>query len=164
MKRLIILLSLSLCSANINEFRINRLDTCRQASEEYKQHIEDKYIHNQDIIIRCATYNHLVYAYESDYWKSQKCVVDNNCFWIKLPTYDFAKDDIRYKIWWWRFLIFDSQEDWNLAFARLYMRFHLNKTINKFVNNRSMTDRNTYIHFMKSNYWDTYNIYLNLNK
>ena len=167
MKKLILLLLLlpisGFANDTIDSIRADRVNACERAYNEYQEHIQDRYIHwDQDPVVRCATYMHLVFAYESGFWTSNKCVKKNNCFWIKKPTYDFAKDDIQYTVWAGRFLQFDNWQDWNLAFARLYYRFHMNKTINQFVYGWSMTDRWTYISFMKERYWDTYDLYYNL--
>ena len=168
MKKLILLLLLLPIGsfANntiIDSIRADRVNACSQAYNEYEEHIQDKYIHlAQDPVVRCATYMHLVFAYESGFWTSKKCIEKNNCFGIKLPTYNFAKDDIQYRVWSGNFLIFDNWKDWNLAFARLYYRFHINKTISQFVHDWSMTDRQTYTHFVKDNYWDTYDLYNNM--
>jgi hypothetical protein len=94
----------------------------------------------------------LVYAYESWFWQSRMCLQDYNCFWIKEPTYKWVLKDINYNIWWNRFLILDSFDDNNLLFARLYYRWHLNKSIEVFVNWWSMTDQGSYIKFMRDNY------------
>ena len=146
--------------AGVDLIRADRVSACERAYNEYQEHIQDRYIHwDQDPVVRCATYMHLVFAYESGFWTSNKCLENNNCFGIKKPTYDFAKDDIQYTVWAGRFLQFDNWQDWNLAFARLYYRFHMNKTISQFVHDWSMTDRWTYTSFMKSRYWDTYLYY-----
>ena len=145
--------------------RADRIIACERAYNEYQEHIQDRYIHwKQDPVIRCATYMHLIFAYESWFGTSNMCSQNNNCFGIKLPTYNFAKDDIWFDIWAGRFLIFNDRQDWNLAFARLYYKFHLNKTINQFVSGWSMTDRWTYIHFMTINYWDIYDLYTKIKK
>jgi hypothetical protein len=94
----------------------------------------------------------LVYAYESWFWQSRMCLQDYNCFWIKEPTYKWVLKDINYNIWWNRFLILENFDDNNLLFARLYYRWHLNKSIEVFVNWWSHTDQGSYINFMKNNY------------
>jgi len=153
------LLPLYSCEANNkNTIREARYKACFIASKEQKKHIQEKYIHlNQNVIIRCATYMTLIFAYESNYWKSDKCKNNKNCFWIKRTTYDTW---INYKLDNNNFKIYKFYQDWNLDFARLYMRFHLNKTSSEFVNSRSATDRNTYINFIKKRYWKVYNYYL----
>ena len=165
MKKIILLLLLLPISgfANntiIESIREDRVGACERAYNEYQEHIQDKYIHlAQDPVVRCATYMHLVFAYESGFWTSNKCLEKNNCFGIRRPTYNFAKDDIQYRVWTGNFLIFDNWKDWNLAFARLYYRFHMNKNINQFVYAWSMTDRWTYKHFMRERFTDVYRIY-----
>ena len=149
----------------VDLIRVDRLSACERAYNEYQEHIQDRYAHgNQDAIVRCATYMHLVFAYESGFGSSNMCVNHNNCFWIKSPTYDFSKGEIPYKVGSWRFLIFNNRRDGNLAFARLYYKFHMNKHISEFVNGWSMTDRWTYIQFINDRYWHTYDLYYNILK
>ena len=145
-----------------NEIRETRIQACSQAYNEYKGWIEERFIHTtQDWIVRCATYMTLVYAKESWFWQSRRCIEDNNCFWLKNPTYNNALRWLDYNVVSGRFLKFKNYGDDNIAFARFYARFHMNKHIEWFVRDWSMTDRATYIRFMRDRYWDTYNeIYL----
>lgn len=69
------------------EIREQRMEACQQAYDEYKEHVEEVYVHDQDIVKRCATYMTLVYAKESGYGKSRMCTQDFNCFGIKDVTY-----------------------------------------------------------------------------
>ena len=50
----------------VDLIRVDRLSACERAFNEYQEHIQDRYAHgNQDAIVRCATYMHLIFAYES---------------------------------------------------------------------------------------------------
>ena len=129
-----------------------RMRACSQGYLEYENHIKQVYRLQENLILRCFAFMSLVYAYESWFWQSRMCLQDYNCFWIKEPTYKWVLKDINYNIWWNRFLILDSFDDNNLLFARLYYRWHLNKSIEVFVNWWSMTDQGSYIKFMRDNY------------
>lgn len=162
---LFIIISLSSASANtyLDQVRLERIEACNIASQEYAEWIKDRYIHRQqDPVLRCATFMHLVYAYESWWWTSPRCQNDMNCFWIKQPTYN----PFRWISYWvrypGRFIIFENKQDANLVFARLYFRWHMNKTIPVFINWWSMTDRDTYIAFMQDRFVNTYHIYESL--
>lgn len=147
---------------NIREARI---EACKQAEFEYREHIETNwYIHtSQDIIIRCATMMTLVYAKESWYWQSRRCLQDYNCFWIKNMWFRQPLDWINTKVTDNRFLVFESYDDNNLVFARLYMYWNRNKTIDRYVRDWSVTDQGTYINFLNTNYWRVYNELKKLN-
>ena len=91
MKKLILLLFLLPVSGFANDaidsIRADRVNACERAYNEYQEHIQDKYIHlAQDPVVRCATYMHLVYAYESGFGTSNRCRNTNNCFGIKQMT------------------------------------------------------------------------------
>jgi len=131
-----------------NSIRDNRLKICEEEYEKQKEWVDSRYIHkSQDIIKRCATYSTLIKAFESNYWKSRKCIKTKNCHWLKWNWIDTPA---------W-FLKFKTYEEWERYFAKKYFRWHFNKTINVFVRNWSMTDQNVYISFVKNKYWDIYN-------
>ena len=164
MKKLILLLLAlpmgSFANDAIDSIRADRVNACSQAFDEYAEHIEKKYIHlAQDPVLRCATYMHLVYAYESGFGTSNRCRNTNNCFGIKQMTNRGVVDWINHGIADNRFLRFDNKKDANLVFARLYFKFHMNKKISQFVYDWSMTDRWTYISFMRERFTDVYRIY-----
>ena len=164
MKKLILLLLLlpigSFANDAIDSIRADRVNACERAYNEYQEHIQDKYIHlAQDPVLRCATYMHLVYAYESGFGTSNRCRNTNNCFGIKQMTNREVVDWINHRIADNRFLKFDNKKDANLVFARLYFKFHMNKNISQFVYDWSMTDRWTYISFMRERFTDVYRIY-----
>ena len=149
--------------ADRDTIREARIQACGQAYNEYEEWIEERYIHNQDWIARCFSYMSIVYAKESGFWQSRRCLEDYNCFWIKNLSVDRRPLDwIATKVWNGRFLIFENYDDWNLLFARLYARWNMNKTIREFVVWYSTTDQSTYISFMRDNFWKFYNIWLNL--
>ncbi len=129
-----------------------RLEACTRVYEQNKEFVDETFIHTtQNVIIRCWTMMSLIEAYESWYWKSNKCETTSNCFWIK----DFNT---------WNFKVYNSKYEWYLDFARLYLvwnwdnsfRGHKNRTITEFVTAWSMTDRETYISFLNSKYWIIY--------
>ena len=135
-----------------------RLKACSQWYLEYQNHIKQVYRLDENAIVRCFVFMTLVYAFESNYWQSRMCLEDKNCFWIKEPTYKWPLDWINYRVWNNRFLIMKSFDDNNLLFARLFYRWHLNKSIDVFVRDWSMTDQEVYIWFMK----DEYNYFKNI--
>jgi len=164
------LLKTQISADNRDTIREARFEACQQAYNEYKDWIEKRYIHtNQNWVARCATYSTLVFAKETWFWQSRMCLQDNNCHWIKQPTYDIRID---YIIWNNRFLIFNNKDDSNLAFARLYARFHMNKISDTFVRwvwhnwqrvgAYSLTNQDTYVQFISDRYWETYEYFINL--
>lgn len=140
------------------EIRKARIEACTQAYYEYQDWVDSKYKHtNQNIIIRCATFSSLVFAKESWYWKSNRCINHLNCHWIKNLSVDLKPLEwINVEVVDNRFLKFENYDDWNLLFARLYMRWNFNKDIETFVTNYSETDRETYISFINDKYWKVY--------
>ena len=63
----------------------------------YEEVKPKNYVHtDQNLITRCATYATLVYAYESGYGQSDKCIRTKNCYGIKqggkFVTYKTYKD------------------------------------------------------------------------
>lgn len=156
-----------------NDIRQSRLNWCIQAYGDYKEHIQANYIHtNQDIIARCFAYSSLIYAYESWYWQSPRCKNHFNCYGIKNPTYKWGLKNINYTITNWRFLIFNNHQENDLVFARYYYKFHMNKTADTLIRwvwrnwqrvwAWSLTDQDTYVNFISSNFWEFYNIWLNM--
>lgn len=127
-----------------DKIRLERLEVCQEA---YKNSwINKQFIYWQIPAVRCAAYLTLIYAYESWFWKSQKCIEKQNCWWIKWNWTDTPR---------W-FLKFNTYEDWRKYFAKKYFQWHYKKNIKNFVYSRSMTDRETYINFMKQKYWKIY--------
>lgn len=112
--------------------RIDRIESC----EKYWDHS----------ITKCATMMTLVYAYESWFWKSRRCVQDKNCFGMKWNWYDTPA---------W-FLKFNTYQEWNDYFAKKFYQWHYKKSIEEFVYTWSMTERETYIKFIKSKYNTVY--------
>ena len=140
------------------EIRKARIDACTQAYYEYQAFVDSKYIHTtQNIVLRCATFSSLVFAKESWYWKSNRCLNHLNCFWLKNLSVDLKPLEwINTEVVDNRFLKFESYDDGNLLFARLYMRWNFNKDIITFVRWWSTTDQETYISFVSDKYWVTY--------
>ena len=132
-----------------DKIRIERINIC---SEEFKKSwIKKEYIYGQYIVLRCATYMTLVYWFESNFWKSKKCRIQKNCFWIKWNGVSTPR---------W-FLSFKTETQARKYFAKKYFKFHYKKKINTFVNNRSMTDRPHYKAYMRSKFIYIYNDLLN---
>jgi hypothetical protein len=108
-------------------------------------------IYGQLPVVRCATFATLVYAYESNYWVSNICKTQKNCYWMKKN---------------WEFITFNSYDDWTKYFAEKYFQWHYKKTISVFVRDWSMTDREEYTYFITFNFWKVYqeleNLYFNL--
>ena len=143
-----------------------RMKACATAYWEYQDRIKERYIHtDQNWIVRCFAYMSIVYAKETWFWNSRMCVQDNNCHWLKQMTYDIR---IPYTVWNNRFVIFQNPEDSNLAFARLFARFHMNKNADVFVKwvwvnwqrvwAYSQTDQDTYVKFIQDNFQKFYDI------
>lgn len=132
-----------------------RLKACTRVYEQNKDFIDNTFIHiTQNPIIRCATMITLIWAYESDYFRSNMCVSQKNCFWIKSYTN-------------WKFKTYDTWYKWYLDFARLYLvwnwnntfKGHKNRNIVEFIENWSWDNievEKRYINFVTSKYWDIY--------
>lgn len=132
-------------SENIRDsIRLERLEVCQKAYK--KSWINKQFIYEQIPAVRCSTYMAIIYAYESNFGRSRKCVQDKNCFGMKWNWYDTPK---------W-FLTFKTEKEWREYFAKKYFQWHYKKKINQFVNNWSQTDRYTYKQFMYKNFWTIY--------
>ena len=131
--------------------RWKRYEACENEYRLSKDFVDKRYIHTeQDPVARCSTFMTLVFAFESWYGKSERCLRDKNCFWIKWNWIDTPA---------W-FLTFKTYDEWNRYFAKKYFRWHFNKNIDVFVHSWTMTDRKVYTEFMKDNYWGIYNYFL----
>ena len=127
-----------------DKIRLERMEVCQQA---YKlSNINEKFLYWQIPAVRCTTYITLIYAYESNFWKSKKCIEKNNCWGIKGNWYDTPR---------W-FLSFKTQRAGRLYFATKYFKWHYKKNVNEFINSWSMTDRKTYKHFVWSRWFKIY--------
>ena len=129
------------------KIRIERLKSCAKYAQVEK-------IYSQDAIVRCATFATIVFAFESDFWKSWLCQNQKNCYWIKWNWIEYPK---------W-FITFPTFEKWNEYFAKKYFQFHYKKKVSDFVRSWSMTDRDAYISFFNVNYKKIYNENLKLKK
>ena len=130
-----------------DKIRIERLKSCQKYAKIKK-------IYNQDAIVRCATFATIVFAFESDFWKSWLCQEKKNCYWMKGNWIEYPK---------W-FITFPTFEKGNEYFAKKYFQFHYKKKIPEFVRSWSMTDRDAYISFFKVNFKKIYNENLKLKK
>jgi hypothetical protein len=88
----------------------------------------------------------LIYAFESSFWKSRKCVEQKNCHgmkwnWVNHPA---------------GFITFNSHTESREWFANRYFKFHYKKDIKTFVYNWSMTDQKVYTEFIKARFWEMY--------
>ena len=151
---LISLLFMWVSFASLEQIRIDRIKAC--------EYVNDKFELWQDII-RCATYNHLIYAFESGWWESRMCKNNYNCRWIKIPTdrqwlewINWAVIDRANHLW------FESKQDWNKVFAYYYMMYHIDRTAFNFVNRWAWRTHWNYINFLINNYDEVYNLYYNL--
>ena len=164
MKKTITLIALMLASFTFSmEARAEspespEITACKQARKEYSDWIKEKYayIWQQDWVKRCATYSRLISLYESAHLTSIRCINTHNCHGMKIPGNKGAKKWINMKRNTWNFAIFEKRSDSYLLFARLYARFNMKKPASVFVSHWSETDQNTYIAFLRANYWKTY--------
>lgn len=129
------------------KIRIERLKSCAKYAQVEK-------IYNQDAIVRCSTFATIVFAFESDFWKSWLCQEKKNCYWMKGNWIEYPK---------W-FITFSTFEKGNEYFAKKYFQFHYKKKIPEFVRSWSMTDRDAYISFFIVNYNKIYKENLKLKK
>lgn len=127
-----------------DKIRLERLEVCQKAYKD--SWIKDKFIYKQLMVVRCANYMTLVYAFESDFWKSRMCLQDKNCFWIKWNWVDTPMWDLKFKT-------FTEGREY---FAKKYFKWHYKKKINTFVHDRAMWNRQVYISFMYQNYTKIY--------
>jgi len=127
-----------------DQIRQERLEICQKA---YKNSgINEQFLYDQVPAVRCATYMSLIYAFESDFGKSRKCVVQKNCHgmkwnWVNHPA---------------GFITFNSHTESREWFANRYFKFHYKKDIKTFVYNWSMTDQAVYTEFVKARFWKMY--------
>jgi hypothetical protein len=129
------------------------LEVCKEALEAST--LSKNEIYWQSLVIRCAAYATLVYAVESGFWTSTKCLVDYNCYWMKGNWIENPAG----------FLKFNSYREWTQYFTKKYFQWHYKKLIPDFVYGWSETDRNSYIEYMNTNFWQIYqeleNLYFN---
>lgn len=153
------LFNISIIKAEFKDkIREERYNICKEMYYKNKDYVDKKYKHkNQNIISRCATYMTLIYAYESNYWKSKICLIKKNCYWIK---------------WAWPFRVYNTYYDWDIEFAKLYFKFNFNKNITDFIkwyfidwiwkfwwSWDSLDKKEKYIQFIKNRYWGIYNYF-----
>lgn len=129
------------------KIRLSRIKACEKYSKVRK-------IYWQDAIVRCATFATIVFAFESDFWKSNICLNKKNCFWIKWNWIEYPAG----------FINFRDFDEANNFFAKKYFQFHYKKKVPEFVRSWSMTDRDAYISFFNVNYKKIYNENLKLKK
>ena len=127
--------------------RLSRLKTCQKYAKVDK-------IYWQDAVVRCATFSTIVFAFESNFWKSNICLQRKNCFGIKWNWVEYPAG----------FISFPSFEKWDEYFAKKYFQFHCKKKVKDFVYSWSMTDRDSYISFFNANFKKIYNENLKLKK
>lgn len=127
------------------KIRIERLKSCQKYAKIKK-------IYWQDAVVRCATFATIVFAFESDFWKSWLCQNQKNCYWIKWNWIEYPAGFINFK----------NFEKWNEYFAKKYFQFHYKKKVKDFVYSWSMTDRQSYIYFFNKNYQKIYSEIENL--
>ncbi len=121
------------------KIRIERLKSCQKYAKIEK-------IYWQDAVVRCATFATIVFAFESDFWKSWLCQNQKNCYWIKWNWIEYPAGFINFK----------NFDEANNFFAKKYFQFHYKKKVEDFVYSWSMTDRKSYIYFFNKNYQKIY--------
>ena len=121
------------------KIRIERLKSCQKYAKIEK-------IYWQDAVVRCATFATIVFAFESDFWKSNICLNRKNCFWMKWNWVEYPTG----------FINFRNFDEANNFFAKKYFQFHYKKKVPEFVRSWSMTDRQSYIYFFRENYQKIY--------
>ena len=124
--------------------RQERLAICE--SEYKKSEINEQFIYKQVPAVRCATYMTLIYAFESDFWKSNKCIEKKNCHWMKWNGRDHPAGFIN-------FGTYTEGREW---FANRYWKWHYKKNVNTMIRWWSMTDQDVYVNYVESNYWKVY--------
>jgi len=127
------------------KIRIERLKSCQKYAKIEK-------IYWQDAVVRCATFATIVFAFESDFWKSNICLNRKNCFWMKWNWVEYPTG----------FINFRNFDEANNFFAKKYFQFHYKKKVEDFVYSWSMTDRKSYIYFFNKNYQKIYSEIENL--
>lgn len=143
-----------------DQIRLDRIRACIDWYEANKERVDEIYLHNkQNKIARCASYATLVFAKESWFWKSLKCINNFNCFWIRNSTH---QSWVEYSLDYDNFKIYKSYQDANTDFGSLYFRWHFNRSGRTFVNVWSETDQETYASYINNNYYKIYNEMLTL--
>lgn len=127
------------------KIRIERLKSCQKYAKIEK-------IYWQDAVVRCATFATIVFAFESDFWKSNICLNRKNCFWMKWNWVEYPTG----------FINFRNFDEANNFFAKKYFQFHYKKKVEDFVYSWSMTYRKSYIYFFNKNYQKIYSEIENL--
>ena len=130
------------------------IEACNRVYTENKDWVDSTYEHkNQNVVVRCATYMELIWQFESWNYKSDMCINQNNCYWIKGT-----------QNWVYWFMTFKTRYQAKLYFAEKYLvwhgnnyfRGHKNRNIKQFVYNWSHTDQAVYTRFVHSRYWETF--------
>lgn len=137
------------------KIRISRLQACQKFAKVEK-------IYDQDSVTRCATFATIVFAFESNFWRSSMCLRKKNCYGMKGNWAEYPAG----------FITFPTFEKWNEYFAKKYFQFHYKKKIDTFIKWRcsnwvctwwwSETDQDAYIDFFKKNYKKNYEEILDL--
>jgi len=137
--------------------RMQRLEACE------RMQIEKLEISDQKKTLHCATIMTLITAFESDFMKSNRCMNDNNCMWLKGKRPN--------RSYW--FLTFDNHYDWNIYFAEKWFTYHHPKSIHTLIwgyeqadwsykYGWSTTDQAIYVAFIKDKYSSVYKDLQNL--
>ena len=129
------------------KIRLSRIKACEKYAKVKK-------IYWQNSVTRCATFMTVVFAYESNFWKSNICLNRKNCFWMKWNWVEYPAG----------FINFRNFDEANNFFAKKYFKYHYKKKVEDFVYSWSMTDRQSYIYFFRKNYQKIYSEIENLRK
>lgn len=137
------------------KIRISRLKACQKFAKTEKTYW-------QDSVARCATFATIVFAFESNFWKSKMCENFKNCYWMKWNW-------IEYPSW---FIKFENYKKADEYFAKKYWQWHYKKKIDIFIKWKcqnwkciwawSETDQETYIYFFNKNFKKIYKEILDL--
>ena len=121
------------------KIRLSRIKACEKYAKVKK-------IYWQNSVTRCATFMTVVFAFESNFWKSNICLNRKNCFGMKWNWIEYPAGFINFK----------NFDEANNFFAKKYFQFHYKKKVEDFVYSWSMTDRQSYIYFFRENYQKIY--------
>ena len=111
----------------------------------------------EEQIKHCTTVNTLITAIESNYMKSNRCIKNNNCKWLK-----------GWQNWRYWFMKFNSLYEQNLYFAEKWFTYHYKKSLHTLVYwyrqkdwsykfGWTYTQQNTYYTFLRNKYYKVYN-------
>ncbi|PZM86410.1 hypothetical protein DLH72_01010 [Candidatus Gracilibacteria bacterium] len=139
------------------KIRISRLQACKKYAKIEK-------IYGQDAVTRCATFATIVFAFESNFGRSNMCLKKKNCYGMKGNGVEYPAG----------FITFKNYEKGDEYFAKKYFQFHYKKKFESFIKGKcqngkcsggwSATDQEIYVDFFKKNYIKIYEEILDLKR